>query len=66
MIITRTPFRKILGGGGTDLPPFCQKHCGFVFAMTINKCAPEVIASEFETVLTMMRKRSSKGRAISW
>jgi len=26
----------------------------------------EVIASEFETVLTMMRKRSSKGRAISW
>ncbi|MEI6219422.1 MAG: galactokinase, partial [bacterium] len=37
MIITRTPFRITLGGGGTDLPSFYQKHGGFVFAMTINK-----------------------------
>ena len=37
MIITRTPFRITLGGGGTDLPSFYQEHGGFVFAMTINK-----------------------------
>ncbi|MEI6807832.1 MAG: galactokinase [bacterium] len=37
MIITRTPFRITLGGGGTDLPSFYEKHGGFVFAMTINK-----------------------------
>ncbi len=37
MIITCTPFRITLGGGGTDLPSFYQPHGGFVFSMTINK-----------------------------
>ncbi len=37
MIITRTPFRITLGGGGTDLPSFYRDHGGFIFAMTINK-----------------------------
>lgn len=37
MIITRTPFRITLGGGGTDLPSFYSQHGGFVFAMTIDK-----------------------------
>ena len=37
MIITRTPFRITLGGGGTDLPSFYEQHGGFVFAMTLNK-----------------------------
>jgi len=37
MIITRTPFRITLGGGGTDLPSFYTDHGGFIFAMCINK-----------------------------
>jgi D-glycero-alpha-D-manno-heptose-7-phosphate kinase len=37
MIITRTPFRITLGGGGTDLPSFYRENGGFVFAMSINK-----------------------------
>jgi D-glycero-alpha-D-manno-heptose-7-phosphate kinase len=37
MIITRTPFRVTLGGGGTDLPSFYGKHGGFIFAMGIDK-----------------------------
>lgn len=37
MIITRTPFRITLGGGGTDLPSFYQHHGGCVFTMAINK-----------------------------
>ncbi len=37
MIITRTPFRIPLGGGGTDLPAFYQKHGGFLFSATIDK-----------------------------
>jgi D-glycero-alpha-D-manno-heptose-7-phosphate kinase len=37
MIITRTPFRITLGGGGTDLPSFYEEHGGFIFAMAINK-----------------------------
>lgn len=37
MIVTRTPFRITLGGGGTDLPSFYEQHGGFVFAMGIDK-----------------------------
>src|SRR5437762_136485 len=37
MILTRTPFRVTLGGGGTDLPSFYEKHGGFILAMGIDK-----------------------------
>ena len=37
MIITRTPFRLTLGGGGTDLPSFYQEHGGFILAVGIDK-----------------------------
>ena len=37
MIITRTPFRVTLGGGGTDLPSFYQEHGGFILAVAIDK-----------------------------
>ena len=37
MIITRTPFRVSLCGGGSDLPQFYQKHGGCVISTTINK-----------------------------
>jgi D-glycero-alpha-D-manno-heptose-7-phosphate kinase len=36
MIVTRTPFRVTLGGGGTDLPSYYERHGGFVFAMAIT------------------------------
>ncbi len=37
MIITKTPFRLTLGGGGTDLPSFYSEHGGFVLAVAIDK-----------------------------
>lgn len=37
MIITKTPFRVTLGGGGTDLPSFYQEHGGFILAVGIDK-----------------------------
>jgi len=37
MIITRTPFRFTLGGGGTDLPSYYSQYGGFIFAAGINK-----------------------------
>ena len=37
MIITRTPFRITLGGGGTDLPGYYSKHGGFVVSAALNK-----------------------------
>jgi D-glycero-alpha-D-manno-heptose-7-phosphate kinase len=37
MIITRTPFRVTLGGGGTDLPSYYSKYGGFIFSFTLDK-----------------------------
>ena len=37
MIVARTPFRVTLGGGGTDLPSFYEKHGGFILAMGLDK-----------------------------
>ena len=37
MIITRSPLRISLGGGGTDLPSYYRKHSGFVLSAAINR-----------------------------
>ena len=37
MIITRTPLRISIGGGGTDLPSYYEHHNGFVISAAINK-----------------------------
>lgn len=37
MIITRTPFRVTLGGGGTDLPSYYEKYGGFIFSAGLDK-----------------------------
>ncbi|HET8672388.1 MAG TPA: hypothetical protein VFL87_02035 [Thermoleophilaceae bacterium] len=37
MLITRTPLRISIGGGGTDLPSFYTRREGFVISAAINK-----------------------------
>jgi D-glycero-alpha-D-manno-heptose-7-phosphate kinase len=37
MIITRSPLRITLGGGGTDLPSYYRNHEGFLVAAAIDK-----------------------------
>lgn len=37
MIITRSPLRISLGGGGTDLPSYYDEHGGFLIAAAIDK-----------------------------
>src|SRR6476661_7146890 len=37
MIITRSPLRISLGGGGTDLPSYYRAHSGFLIAAAIDK-----------------------------
>lgn len=37
MIITRTPLRISIGGGGTDLPSYYRQFGGFVISAAINK-----------------------------
>ena len=37
MILTRSPLRLSLGGGGTDLPSYSSRHGGFLVAAAIDK-----------------------------
>ncbi len=37
MIVTRSPLRISLGGGGTDLPSYYRDHTGFLIAAAIDK-----------------------------
>jgi D-glycero-alpha-D-manno-heptose-7-phosphate kinase len=37
VIITRSPLRITLGGGGTDLPSYYREHDGFLIAAAIDK-----------------------------
>jgi D-glycero-alpha-D-manno-heptose-7-phosphate kinase len=37
MIITRSPLRISLGGGGTDLPSYYREHSGFLIAAAIDR-----------------------------
>src|SRR6202167_955048 len=37
MIITRSPLRICLGGGGPDLPSYYRQHTGFVLSAAINR-----------------------------
>ena len=47
MIITRSPLRVSLGGGGTDLPSYYREHSGFVVAGAIDKYVYINIHSRF-------------------
>jgi D-glycero-alpha-D-manno-heptose-7-phosphate kinase len=48
MIITRSPLRISLGGGGTDLPSFYEKFGGFLVAAAINKYVYIAIHQTFQ------------------
>lgn len=37
MLITRSPMRITLGGGGTDLPSYYRRHTGFLISAAIDK-----------------------------
>jgi D-glycero-alpha-D-manno-heptose-7-phosphate kinase len=47
MIITRSPLRISLGGGGTDLPSYYEKHGGFLVAAAIDKYVYLTLHSTF-------------------
>jgi D-glycero-alpha-D-manno-heptose-7-phosphate kinase len=48
MIITRTPLRIPLGGGGTDLASYYSKHGGFLVGAGINKYINICVNRRFE------------------
>ncbi len=46
MIITRTPLRISIGGGGTDLPSYYEKFGGFVISAAIDNLRVPVTCQE--------------------
>ena len=48
MIITRTPFRLPLGGGGTDLPSYYSRKGGFFVSAALNKYIHIAVNPRFE------------------
>jgi D-glycero-alpha-D-manno-heptose-7-phosphate kinase len=48
LIISRTPFRMPLGGGGTDLPSYYAKYGGFFVSGALNKYMHIVLNDRFE------------------
>jgi D-glycero-alpha-D-manno-heptose-7-phosphate kinase len=55
MIISRTPFRISLCGGGSDLPAFYQKHGGCVLSTTINKYMYISVHASFQRKETILK-----------
>src|SRR6267154_6636784 len=47
MIITRSPLRICLGGGGTDLPSYYRQHTGFVISAAISRYVYITITEAF-------------------
>jgi D-glycero-alpha-D-manno-heptose-7-phosphate kinase len=48
LIVSRTPFRLSLGGGGTDLPAYYTKHGGFFVSGAVDKYMHIVVNNRFE------------------
>ena len=48
MIITRSPLRITLGGGGTDLPSYYREHGGFLIAAAIDKYVYVTVMRPFQ------------------
>ncbi|HUA57230.1 MAG TPA: galactokinase [Verrucomicrobiae bacterium] len=64
MIITRSPMRISLGGGGTDLPSYYRQHGGFVISAAIDKYVYITLHETFvPEVIVKYSKMESVGRA---
>lgn len=62
MIITRTPFRITLGGGGTDLPSYYRKRGGFLVTSAIDKYMYVAINTPF--IDRLLRVKYSKSETV--
>ena len=64
MIITSSPLRISLGGGGTDLPSYYREHTGFLIAAAINKYVYVTLHEAFrEGIIVKYSKMETVGTA---
>ena len=65
MIITRSPLRITLGGGGTDLPSYYNENGGFVLSAAINKYVYVSILKPFVQGIFLKYSKIEKVQNIS-
>ena len=64
MIITRSPLRVSLAGGGTDLPSYSREHGGFLIAGAIDKYVYINIHSRFVEGFLLKYSRMEEASSI--
>ena len=65
MIISRSPLRITLGGGGTDLPSYYKKKEGFLISAAINKYVYVTIIRPFDKGIYLKYSKIEKVKKIS-
>jgi len=64
MIITRSPLRISLGGGGTDLPSYYREHTGFIVAAAIDKYVYITLHRTFVDELIVKYSKMERVRSV--
>ena len=65
MIITRSPLRITLGGGGTDLPSYYESHGGFLIAAAIDRYVYITLHDTFQQELIIKYSRLERVTSVS-
>lgn len=65
MIITRSPLRISLGGGGTDVPSYYEKHEGFLIAGAIDKYVYITLHDTFEDGLIIKYAKLERVKTVA-
>jgi D-glycero-alpha-D-manno-heptose-7-phosphate kinase len=65
MIITRSPLRITLGGGGTDLPSYYRDYTGFLIAAAIDKYVYITLHETFEQELIVKYAKMERVKTIN-
>src|SRR3954464_5510273 len=64
MIITRSPLRISLGGGGTDLPSYYTKHSGFLIAAAIDKYVYITVHQTFQGGILLKYSKLEQAQSV--
>jgi len=64
MIITRSPLRISLGGGGTDLPSYYREHGGFGIAAAIDKFVYILLHRTFQEAIIVKYSQLENVRTV--
>ncbi len=64
MIIARSPLRISLGGGGTDLPSYYEKHEGFLISAAIDKYVYITLHQTFDQEILLKYSKYEKVQSV--